>query len=158
MTAAISPAGPHDFDDFRTLMGEYASTLDVRERCYQNMAAELAGLPGEYAPPSGAMLIARGDRGEALGCVGLWRLDDGVCEMKRLYVRPTGQGTGLGRRLAEAVITEGRRLGYRAMRLDTLPAMTTAQALYASLRFRPTGRYNENPVPDVVYLELDLLA
>jgi ribosomal protein S18 acetylase RimI-like enzyme len=156
MTTAISPATPSDFDDIRELMIEYSDTFDVRERCYQDLDAELAGLPGAYAPPEGALLIARSDDGAAVGQVGLWRLDDGICEMKRLYVRPAGQGTGLGRRLVEAVIAEGRRLGYRAMRLDTLPDMKTAQGLYASLGFKPTARYNKNPVPDVIYLELAL--
>ena len=156
MNSSISPAVASDLDDVRALISEYAATFDVRERCYQNLNAELAGLPGDYAPPAGALMIARSEAGEALGCVGLWRLEEGVCEMKRLYVRPNGQGSGLGRRLAEAVVAEARRLGYRAMRLDTLPEMRTAQALYASLGFAPTARYNANPVPDVVYLELDL--
>jgi GNAT superfamily N-acetyltransferase len=156
MSASIFPAEPADYDDIRQLMVEYSDTFDVRERCYQDLDAELAGLPGAYEEPSGTLLIARGADGEALGCGGLWRLEDGVCEMKRLYVRPAGQGTGLGRRLVEALIGEGRRLGYRAMKLDTLPDMKPAQALYASLGFQPTGRYNANPVPDVIYLELML--
>ena len=156
MTAAIAPAVPADYPDVRELMVEYSDTFDVRERCYQDLDAELTGLPGRYGAPEGALLIARDDAGEALGCIGLWKLEDGACEMKRLYVRPAAQGTGLGRRLAEAAIEEGRRLGYRAMRLDTLPNMTAAHALYASLGFKPIGRYNTNPVPDVIYLELAL--
>ncbi len=159
MTLEISPALTKlDVRDVRALLTEYADTLDVQDRCFQNMDAELAGLPGDYAPPEGGLLVARRANGEAVGCIALHRLDDGVCEMKRLYVRPAAQGEGLGRRLAEAVVAMGRALGYRAMRLDTLKEMTTAQALYASMGFRPIPPYNANPLPGIIYLELALVS
>ena len=157
MTAEITPAtSARDILDVRALLGEYAETLDVEDRCFQNMDAELAGLPGDYAPPFGGLLLARRADGEAVGCIGLHRLSDGICEMKRLYVRPAAQGEGLGRRLAEAMIDLARRQGYRAMRLDTLKEMEAAQTLYASLGFRPIAPYNANPLPGIIYLELTL--
>ncbi len=154
--ARIAPAGPADLEAVRGLMTEYGETLDVRDRCFQNMDAELAGLPGAYAPPDGALLIARNETGEAAGCVALKRVDARTCEMKRLYVRPAGQGTGLGRRLAEAIVAEARTLGYRAIRLDTLATMAAAQALYAKLGFREVEPFNANPTPGITYMELSL--
>ncbi len=143
-----------DLKAVRALMTEYGETLDVRDRCFQNMDAELDGLPGDYAPPHGALFVARTADGEAVGCIALHGVGDGVCEMKRLYVRPSAQGRGLGRRLAETLIAEARRLGFRAMRLDTFEAMVAARALYADLGFRPIAPYNDNPMPGLIYLEL----
>jgi ribosomal protein S18 acetylase RimI-like enzyme len=114
--------------------------------------AELATLPEGYE----ALLVARLGGGAVVGCVALKHLEDGVCEMKRLYVRPAARGSGAGRRLVEASITRARELGYRAMRLDTLPTMGAAQALYGSLGFREIERYNENPIEGVLFFELDL--
>ncbi|HWE47452.1 MAG TPA: GNAT family N-acetyltransferase [Caulobacteraceae bacterium] len=145
-----------DLKDVRALMSEYGETLDVRDRCFQNMDAELEGLPGEYAPPHGALFVARSDNGEAVGCIALHGVADGACEMKRLYVKPSAQGRGLGRRLAATLIGEARRLGFRAMRLDTFEAMTAARGLYADLGFRPIAPYNDNPMPGLIYLELVL--
>jgi putative acetyltransferase len=123
------------------LLREYWASLDVSPG-FQNFAAEVANLPGEYAPPLGAMILARAAGTDALvGCVAL-RAVAGVpdmCEMKRLYVRPVARGTGLGRTLAQAAMSEGRRLGYARMFLDTLPSLTAAQALYRTLGFRQTG-------------------
>jgi ribosomal protein S18 acetylase RimI-like enzyme len=128
--------------------------------CFQDFESELAGLPGDYAPPDGALILARGGGGELVGVVALRALDraGGICEMKRLYVAPAGRGQGLGRRLAGAVIGEARRLGYRAMRLDTLPSMREAQGLYERLRFRDIANYNGNPVAGTRFLEKDLEA
>jgi ribosomal protein S18 acetylase RimI-like enzyme len=145
-----------DLDDVRALLTEYAETLDVLDRCFQNMDAELAALPGEYTPPHGALLVARDEAGAAVGCIALHGLGDGLCEMKRLYVRPSGQGRGLGRRLAQAVIGLARDAGYRALRLDTLETMHAAQALYRDLGFETIPAYNANPVPGIVYFELRL--
>jgi len=113
--------------------------------------AELAALPGGYE----AILLAR-DRDEIVGCVALRPLADRVCEMKRLYVRPSGRGTGAGRALVEASIARARELGYTTMRLDTLPTMDAARALYVSLGFQQIERYNDNPIEGVLFFELGL--
>jgi ribosomal protein S18 acetylase RimI-like enzyme len=134
----------------RELFREYAAWLGP-EGWFTDLEAELAALPGGYE----AILVARGG-GEPVGCVAVRALEDGVCEMKRLYVRPAARGSGVGRALATAIVEEARRLGYRTMRLDTLPTMGEAQALYRSLGFRETGRYNDNPVPGVLFFELRL--
>jgi len=138
------------------LLREYEARVDV-SLCFQNFEAELAGLPGDYAPPRGQMLLARDAQGEGLlGMVALRPMRDGpeLCEMKRLYVRPSARGLGLGRELALTAMAEARRLGYGRMCLDTLPSMSEARALYRSLGFRQTGTSKTEPA--VLLFERDL--
>ncbi len=150
----LSARSPEDIEVARTLFREYEASIGV-DLCFQNFEAELANLPGAYAPPSGALFLARSE-GETAGCVALRRLEEGICEMKRLYLRPAFQGRGLGRVLAEAVLAQARRIGYRRMRLDTLPSMTRAIPLYRSLGFYDIPPYAVNPVKGALFLELSL--
>ena len=151
----VTSAATHDgIAEVRRLFEEYAGSLGF-SLCFQGFDAELAGLPGAYAPPRGRLLLARADDAIA-GCVALRPLVEGVCEMKRLFVRPAFQGQGLGRRLAVAIIAEGRDAGYDRMRLDTMPVMTAALGLYGSLGFRDIAAYTENPIEGARYLELGL--
>jgi putative acetyltransferase len=146
-----------DFDEARTLFREYAAWLEVDLR-FQGFDAELAALDRMYGPPGGSLLLAR-EGGEAAGCVAVRALPaagEGTCEMKRLYVRPAYRGQGLGRRLAEAIMEEGRRLGYRRMVLDTLERMAQARAVYGAAGFRETAPYYPNPLAGVRYMEADL--
>jgi GNAT superfamily N-acetyltransferase len=150
----IPATTPVQIEVVRTLFLEYADAAGACE-CFQGFAKEVAELPGQYAPPGGRLLIAEVDSRPA-GCVALRKLDEGVCEMKRLYVRPDFRGHKLGRQLAETAIEEARRADYRMMRLDTLPSMVAARVLYESLGFHPTARYNDNPGEGTIYLELKL--
>jgi DNA-binding MarR family transcriptional regulator/GNAT superfamily N-acetyltransferase len=137
------------------LFAEYAAGLGV-DLGFQDFQAELASLPGKYAAPAGSLLCAF-DRDQALGCVALRPMEEaGCCEMKRLYVIPAARGRKLGERLALAIIEEARRLGYARMRLDTLAKLEAACGLYRALGFREIPAYYDNPLPGVVYFELDL--
>lgn len=129
----------------RALFREYAEAIGT-DLEYQGFAAELAALPAPYVPPRGALLVAEAGS-EVAGCVALRPLEAGSCEMKRLYVRPAYRGTGLGRQLVEAVLEAARAAGYRELRLDTLPSMAAAQALYERLGFREIPPYGKNPLP-----------
>lgn len=161
MTAAvpirIEPAHfPEEAELVRRLFTEYVDSLGI-DLSFQNVGAELADIPGKYAPPRGTILIARDKAGDAVGCVALRPLAmPGTCEIKRLYVRPRARHQDFGRRLAEAIVRAAGTMGYTRAVLDTLPSMRAAQALYASLGFRPTDPYYRNPVPGTIYLALDL--
>lgn len=146
---------PDEIADVRTLFNEYAESLGF-SLCFQSFEVELAKLPWEYAPPSGRLLLARSG-GIAAGCVAMHKLEEGTCEMKRLYVRPQFRGTGLGRRLAEEIIAQAREIGYQRMRLDTVVSvMGRAVELYRALGFREIAPYRENPIPSVLYMEVEL--
>lgn len=154
----IRPAAAADLADAARLFQAYAASLPV-DLDYQDFAGELADLPGKYAPPDGALLLARGQAGEAIGCVGLRPLaDPGACEMKRLYVSPGGRGLGLGRALMQAVTDQARRQGYREMRLDTLPTMAAAQGLYRQAGFEVIPPYYDTPIEGTVFMRLHLAS
>ena len=138
----------------RELFLEYAAAIEV-DLCFQNFNQELATLPGRYAPPGGRLLLAF-NGAAPVGCVALRPIEAGLCEMKRLYVRPGFRGHGTGRLLAEEVITIARRIGYTAMRLDTLTSMEAAIALYRSLGFLPIAPYYDNPSGCAVFMEFAL--
>ena len=140
----------------RELFVEYQDWLGV-DLCFQGFDEELENLPGKYGQPAGRLLLAR-QAGMVAGGVGMWRLEDGICEMKRLYVRSPWRGKGLGRRLAWAIVAEARAAGYARMRLDTLGHLTAARALYQDMGFVEVAPYYNNPLEGVMYMELDLAA
>ena len=141
--------------DVRALFLEYAASLPGIDLEYQGFDEEFAGLPGGYAPPSGALLLASVE-GQPAGCVGIHVWEPGVSEMKRLYLRPAFRGKGVGRALVVAVLERARALGYGRIRLDTLPTMLEAQALYRRLGFREIGAYRASPIPGTKYFEAKL--
>lgn len=150
----VEAATSADFAVGRALFEEYAHAINV-DLCFQDFAAELDRLSIMYAPPSGALLLATSGS-EVAGCVGLRKLRDDICEMKRLYVRPAFRGRHLGRQMAEDIARRARALGYRTLVLDTLGTMEAAQRLYVSMGFEPATSYYVNPRPDVKYFSLSL--
>jgi len=141
-----------EFQDAVRLFGAYAGTLGV-DLSFQNFEDELENMPGEYAPPKGELLLARAADGEAVGCVALRPLDiPGCCEMKRLYVARKGRRLGAGKALVESIIREAVSKGYTEMRLDTLPSMAAALALYAEEGFERIKPYYPSPIPGAVFL------
>ena len=146
--------GEH-IDAARTLFKEYETGLGI-SLCFQNFDQELKTLPGDYAPPDGRLLLAI-ENDQLAGCIAMRKLSDGVCEMKRLFVRPAHRATGLGRFLAKSIIDEARKLGYTHMRLDTIPGkMDKAIALYESIGFVEIEPYRQNPVEGARFMELKL--
>lgn len=154
----ITPTTPEQLAATRLIFQEYADQLGV-DLCFQNFEAELAGLPGDYAPPQGCLLLALVD-GEIAGCCAMRPLETvdypNACEMKRLYVRRGFRGLGLGRQLAEAVLDAARIAGYHSVLLDTLNDMEAARALYEDLGFKDIPPYYHNPIAGAHYLKADL--
>lgn len=149
----ISSVGStEDITAAAALFRAYAEALGI-DLSFQDFEGELASLPGKYARPKGKLLLARGAGGEPLGCVAMRPMsEDGCCEMKRLYVAPAARGSGLGLALVEAIVTAAERAGYREMRLDTLPTMTTALSLYERQGFVRIAPYYDTPIVGTVFM------
>ena len=146
---------PTQIAQARELFLEYAQSLGF-SLCFQNFDKELAELPGDYAPPEGRLLLAECEN-QLAACVALHKLEPGICEMKRLYLRPTFRGKGIGRALAQRIIAEARQIGYHRMRLDTVePVMKDAVAMYRKLGFKEIAPYRPNPIAGAMYMELEL--
>src|SRR5712692_8826532 len=146
---------PAQIAQARELFLEYAQSLGF-SLCFQSFDQELEGLPGDYAGPDGRLLLAECG-GQFAGCVALHKLESGICEMKRLYLRPQFRGQGLGRAMAERIIVEARQIGYQRMRLDTVePIMKDAVAMYRKLGFKEITPYRPNPITGAMYMELEL--
>ena len=146
---------PAQIAHVRELFLEYAQSLGF-SLCFQSFDAELAGLPGDYAPPGGRLLLAQYED-QLAGCVALHKLEPGICEMKRLYLRPQFRGKALGRALAEQIIAEARQIGYQRIRLDTVePVMKDAVAMYRKIGFQEIAPYRLNPIAGALYMELQL--
>jgi GNAT superfamily N-acetyltransferase len=146
---------PEQIAQARELFLEYGNSLGF-SLCFQSFDKELAGLPGDYAPPGGRLLLAEYE-GQLAGCGALHKLEPEICEMKRLYLRSAFRGKGLGRGLAETLIGEARSIGYLRMRLDTVePMMRDAVGLYRRLGFKEIAPYRPNPIEGAMYMELEL--
>lgn len=151
----IEPAETGEsLNHIRDLFKEYAAALDF-DLSFQDFEREFENLPGEYAPPGGRLMLAIYDQ-QVAGCVALRKNTDDICEMKRLFVRPEFRGLGIGRALALVIIEEARSLGYAKMRLDTVPSMKEANALYKSLGFKDIKPYRYNPIEGATFMELNL--
>jgi len=155
MIQIIDGSAPERIAQVRQLLEEYASWVEI-SLCFQGFDQELAGLPGDYAPPKGRLFLALEEE-QLAGCIALRPLSETVCEMKRLYVRPEFRGLGLGKQLANLIVEAGRDLGYEYMRLDTLPnKMDQALAMYRRLGFKEIEPYYPNPVEGATFMELEL--
>jgi GNAT superfamily N-acetyltransferase len=145
---------PREWEEAQRLVREYAASLNV-DLSFQNFDHELQHFTTEYAPPTGAFILAE-DAGQYVACIGLRQFAAGIGEIKRLYVVPAARGLGLGRLLVERIIVLAREIGYGSLLLDTLPFMKQAQSLYVALGFKPTAPYRYNPVAGSAFLRLDL--
>jgi putative acetyltransferase len=155
MIDLIQAQSTQEIETARSLFLEYQAWLGF-DLCFQSFDKELAELPGKYALPDGRLLLAS-ENNETVGCVALRKIGERICEMKRLYVRPTVRGKGLGRALAETIISEARNIGYERMRLDTIAdKMDRAVAMYRSLGFKEIPPYYDNPVESATFMELEL--
>ena len=156
-TRIIPAQSSEDVESARELFKEYAAWLEI-DLCFQSFDRELAELPGKYAPPDGRLLLATEDE-QLAGCVALRKIGEGTCEIKRLFLRTNFRGKGLGRKLAEAIISAAREIGYQRILLDTLPhRMDDAIGLYRSLGFKEIDPYYQNPVPGAKFMELELVS
>jgi ribosomal protein S18 acetylase RimI-like enzyme len=154
MLQLTNVADGKDIPVIHQLFIEYQKYLGI-DLCFQNFDNELAALPGVYAPAWGRLLLAQYD-GKVAGCVALRKMTRQTCEMKRLYVRPEFRGKGIGKELAVRIIEEAKQIGYKRIRLDTLPVMKEAIALYRRLGFKDTTPYYHNPIEGTIYMELKL--
>ena len=153
--AFVQAESPVQIAQARELFLEYAQSLGF-SLCFQNFDKELADLPGDYAPPEGRLLLAEYE-GQLAGCVALHKLEAGICEMKRLYLRSQFRGKSIGRALADRIISEARGIGYQRMRLDTVePRMKDAVAMYRKIGFKEIAAYCANPIAGALYMELQL--
>ncbi len=145
---------PAEFLEARRLFEEYVEEIGL-DLSFQNFASELEALPDVYGPPKGCLLLARRN-GAIVGCVALRPFEKQICELKRMYVRPSARGQGVARELVRTLIGRAKEMGYNRMVLDTLASMLPARELYRSLGFGEVAPYYENPIEDVVYMKLDL--
>ena len=140
----VRAAAPDDIPDVRQMLSAYIEWIGL-DLAFQEIDAEVAGLPGDYAPPTGALFVAANDEGLG-GMIGIRLFDGRICEMKRLFVRPAARGHRLATKLIDTALAEARRIGYVEMRLDTLPMMTDAQSLYVAMGFRDIAPYYDTPI------------
>ncbi|PKK83023.1 MAG: GNAT family N-acetyltransferase [candidate division Zixibacteria bacterium HGW-Zixibacteria-1] len=154
MLTIVESYDKESLETAKLLIAEYAEFLGF-DLNFQDFAEEMESFPGKYAPPGGCLLLARdGDR--IAGCIALRKMDNDTCEMKRLFVRPEFRGHGAGRRLAEELLARAREIGYKKMRLDTVPQLASAIALYEIIGFYDIEPYYHNPVPGARFMELEL--
>jgi len=154
MTEVIEARFPEHLEVVRALFREYAESLNI-DLSFQNFESEVADLPGKFAAPHGSVLLAQ-SKGQIIGCIAMRPIDDTICEMKRLYIRPTGRGQQLGRQLGTMICRIAKEAGYTRIRLDTLPSMQAAISLYVSLGFKPIPAYVFNPIEGAIFMECDL--